>query len=78
MREAQLAVAREFLLDVTRLSIEPRGIRTPLGKLMIMDAAVDHGLTHDILKRSRDQFGAGCHQSRWSLRQTLSSLCLLR
>ena len=57
MREAQLAVAREFLLDVTRLSIEPRGIGTPLGQLMIMDAAVDHGLTHDILKRAEINLG---------------------
>ena len=57
MREAQLAVAREFLLDVTRLSIEPRGIRSPLGQLMIMDAAVDHGLTHDILKRTEINLG---------------------
>ena len=57
MREAQLAVARDCQLDVTRLSIEPRGIRTPLGKLMIMDAAVDHGLTHDILKRAEIHMG---------------------
>lgn len=57
MRAAQLAVARDFLLDVIRLSIEPRGIRSPLGKLMIMDAAVDHGMTHELLKRTEVNLG---------------------
>ena len=52
IRAAQLHVARDFLQAVIKLSIEPRGIRSPLGKLMIMDAAVDHGLTHGILKRA--------------------------
>ncbi len=57
MRAAQLQVARDFLQTVMRLSIEPRGIRSPLGKLMIMDAAVDHGLTHEILKRTEVDLG---------------------
>lgn len=57
MRAAQLHIARDFLQTVMRLSIEPRGIRSPLGKLMIMDAAVDHGLTHEILKRTEVDLG---------------------
>ena len=57
MRAAQLHIARDFLQTVMRLSIEPRGIRSPLGKLMIMDAAVDHGLTHEILKRTEVNLG---------------------
>lgn len=57
MRAAQLQTARDFLQTVTRLSIQPRGIRSLLGKLMIMDAAVDHGLTHDILKRAEVNLG---------------------
>ncbi len=52
MRAAQLQAARDFLQAVIKLSIAPRGIRSALGKLMIMDAAVDHGLTHGILKRT--------------------------
>lgn len=57
MRAVQLHIARDFLQTVMRLSIEPRGIRSPLGKLMIMDAAVDHGLTHEILKRTEVDLG---------------------
>ena len=57
MQAAQLQTARDFLQIVIRLSIEPRGIRSPLGKLMIMDAAVDHGLTHEILKRTEVDLG---------------------
>lgn len=57
MRAAQLQIARDFLKSVNKLSIEPRGIRSPLGKLMIMDAAVDHGLTHELLKRTEIALG---------------------
>lgn len=57
MRAAQLQVARDFLTAVNKLSIQPRGIRSPLGKLIIMDAAVDHGLTHAILKRTEATLG---------------------
>lgn len=57
MRAAQLQIARDFLQTVMKLSIEPRGVRSPLGKLMIMDAAVDHGLTHEILKRTEVDLG---------------------
>jgi len=57
MRAAQMQIARDFLQIVMKLSIEPRGIRSPLGKLMIMDAAVDHGLTHEILKRTEVNLG---------------------
>ena len=57
MRAAQLQSARDFLAAVIKLSIEPRGVHSPLGKLMIMDAALDHGLTHALLKRTEINLG---------------------
>jgi len=39
------------------LSLQPRGIVTPLGQALIFDMAINHGPRHDMIGLAEDHFG---------------------
>lgn len=58
MQNAQNTVAKEKYWDlVIRLSAEPRGVTTPLGRAMIMDMAINHGPYHDYFTETEKKLG---------------------
>lgn len=57
MQEAQRAIAAAYLQRAWAISCKPRNLNTPLGQLMVMDAAVNHGLYHEILQETEARLG---------------------
>jgi len=64
MRNAQDAVATEKYWDVAQsFSIQPRGVRTPLGQALFFDLAIHYGPGHSVASRAEEKFGVP-HKSR--------------
>jgi hypothetical protein len=56
MQDAQNRRATEnFWQRVIELSVEPRGILTPLGKALVFDMSIQHGLMHDLLNVAEEK-----------------------
>lgn len=58
MQNAQNHVAKIKYWDlVMKLSAEPRGVQTPLGRAIMMDMAINHGPYHDYFTESEKAIG---------------------
>lgn len=58
MQNAQNHVAKIKYWDlVVKLSAEPRGVQTPLGRAIMMDMAINHGPYHDYFTESEKAVG---------------------
>lgn len=58
MQKAQDSIAREQYWDVVyRLSIKPRGIKTPLTQALFFDIGVQHGTRHGLYSRAEEDLG---------------------
>ncbi|RMF82212.1 MAG: hypothetical protein D6737_02685 [Chloroflexi bacterium] len=58
MKAAQIEVATTGYWDrVQKLSVEPRGIVTPLGKAMLFDIGIQYGIYHSLLTMAEENLG---------------------
>jgi hypothetical protein len=58
MQDAQDYVAyQQYWLAVYNLSIEPRGIKTPLAQAMFFDIGIQHGTQHNLFSRAERELG---------------------
>ena len=54
MQVAQESAARDYFTKALSLSAIPRGLHSPLGQLIVADAAVNNGLRHEIWEAAED------------------------